>query len=59
MILHNTTIPQKPSEVNIILGETFASDVKEFTKEHGFHISDVDVIGSRFTWAKPLALHRL
>ncbi|KAH6673723.1 UPF0075 domain protein [Halenospora varia] len=46
MILHNTTTPEELSEVNVILGETFASAAKEFTKEHSLQMSDIDVIGS-------------
>jgi 1,6-anhydro-N-acetylmuramate kinase len=46
MILHNQTTPEELSEVNVLLGETFASAVKEFTKEHGLQLTDIDVLGS-------------
>lgn len=46
MILHNSTTPEELSEVNVLLGETFASAVKQFTKRNGIVLSDIDVIGS-------------
>jgi 1,6-anhydro-N-acetylmuramate kinase len=38
MILHNTTTPEELSEVNVLLGETFASAVKEFTQANGLQL---------------------
>lgn len=46
MILHNQTTPEELSEVNVLLGETFSSAVKEFTEEHGMQLTDIDVLGS-------------
>jgi 1,6-anhydro-N-acetylmuramate kinase len=46
MILHNTTTPKELSEVNVLLGETFASAVKEFTRENGLQLTDIDALGS-------------
>jgi 1,6-anhydro-N-acetylmuramate kinase len=46
MILHNTSTPEELSEVNVLLGETFASAVKEFTKENGLQLTDIDALGS-------------
>jgi 1,6-anhydro-N-acetylmuramate kinase len=46
MILHNTPTPEELSEVNVLLRETFASAVKQFTKENSLHLTDIDVLGS-------------
>lgn len=46
IILHNQSSPSELSEVNIILGETFASAVKEFCHNHSVDISTIDVLGS-------------
>ncbi|KAF4624936.1 hypothetical protein G7Y89_g13232 [Cudoniella acicularis] len=46
IILHNTTTPEELSEVNVLLGETFASAVKQFTKENGLQLTDIDALGS-------------
>ena len=46
MILHNRTTPEELSEVNVLLGETFANAVVEFTERYGIHMSTIDAIGS-------------
>jgi len=46
MILHNSTTPEELSEVNVLLGETFASAVKQFCVDEELEMSDIDVIGS-------------
>ncbi|KAL2012383.1 hypothetical protein VTN00DRAFT_5101 [Thermoascus crustaceus] len=46
VILHNKTSPSELSEINVILGETFASAVHEFCKTTGTDINSIDAIGS-------------
>lgn len=46
MIYHNRTTPEELSEVNVLLGETFAAAVKDFCKEYGVEMSSIDAIGS-------------
>ena len=46
MILHNSTTPEELSEVNVLLGETFADAVKVFCKRHSISLSSIDVLGS-------------
>lgn len=49
MILQNQTAPEELSEVNVLLGETFASAVHTFCKDIGTDMSRIDVIGSHGT----------
>ena len=46
MIYHNKTTPEELSEVNVLLGETFAAAVKEFSQKQGVPIEKIDVLGS-------------
>jgi 1,6-anhydro-N-acetylmuramate kinase len=46
MILHNKTTPEELSEVNVLLGETFASAVKQFSQSQGIPLEKIDVVGS-------------
>lgn len=46
MILHNKTTPEELSEVNVLLGETFAAAVDQFTQTYDIPKSTIDVVGS-------------
>lgn len=46
MILHNKTTPEELSEVNVLLGETFAAAVETFTQRHNVPKKQIDAIGS-------------
>lgn len=46
MILHNQTTPEELSEVNVLLGETFAAAVKEFSQKHQIPLEKIDALGS-------------
>lgn len=46
MIYHNSTTPEELSEVNVLLGETFASAAQSFSEKHNIPMSSIDVIGS-------------
>lgn len=46
MIMHNKTTPEELSEVNVLLGKTFATAATKFLHTHGIAKDDVDAIGS-------------
>ena len=46
MILHNKTSPSELSEINVVLGETFAAAVHQFCKDYDVDIASIDVLGS-------------
>jgi 1,6-anhydro-N-acetylmuramate kinase len=46
MILHNRTTPEELSEVNVLLGETFAAAVEEFSRKQSVPLEEIDVLGS-------------
>ena len=46
MILYNRTTPEELSEVNVLLGETFAAAVKEFAQKQNMTLEKIDVVGS-------------
>lgn len=46
MIYHNQTTPEELSEVNVLLGETFADAVVQFSRKHDISLADIDVVGS-------------
>lgn len=46
MILHNKTTPEELSEVNVLLGETFAAAVEQFIQKQNVSRDKIDVIGS-------------
>ena len=46
MILHNKTTPEELSEVNVLLGKTFAAATTSFLQKHNIQKDEVDAIGS-------------
>jgi hypothetical protein len=46
MIMHNTTTPEELSEVNVLLGETFANVMMLFAERHDVSLDSIDAIGS-------------
>ena len=46
MIMHNKTTPEELSEVNVLLGQTFAAAITKFMQQHGISKGEIDVIGS-------------
>lgn len=46
MIMHNKTTPEELSEVNVLLGKTFAAAVATFMQKQGISKEEIDVIGS-------------
>ncbi|KAJ5720372.1 uncharacterized protein N7483_008306 [Penicillium malachiteum] len=46
MILHNKTSPSELSEVNVILGKTFAAAVHKFCEDYQVDINSIDLLGS-------------
>ena len=46
MIMHNKTTPEELSEVNVLLGKTFAAATTKFMQKHGISKDEIDAIGS-------------